>query len=136
MKLIFLAILVSIGSVQFKLEPLIVVPAMVIFSLLVVVYHVFVVYRVRLLVGREANEVSIRNPLTRLKNSWIGLREREAKRIIQSEIRKRRNSQFTNDPLPISLNDYEMRYNNYFLPPQTTPPLPVHPKEANRRRRN
>ena len=134
MKLIFLAILVSIGSVQFKLEPLIVVPSMLIFSVLVVVYHVFVVYRIRLLVGREANEVSIRNPLTRLKNSVIGLREREAKRYIQREIRNRRNSQFTNDPMPISINDYEWRYNNYFLPPSQSP-MPAQPKETNRRRR-
>ena len=78
MKLIILAILVSVISLMFKLEPLIVVPALVIFSLLVVLYHVFVVYRIRLLVGREANEVIIRNPFTRLKNRLIGLNEREA----------------------------------------------------------
>lgn len=47
------------------------------------VWRVFVVYRIHLLVGREANEVSIRNPFTRLKNSLIGLNERDAKRYIQ-----------------------------------------------------
>ena len=133
MKLIILAVLVSIGSVQFKLEPLIVVPAMLLLSLLIVVYHVFVVYRIRLLVGREANEVSIRNPLTRLKNSWIGLREREAKRIIQRDIYKRRNSRFTSDPLPISINDFDWQYQTF--PSAFSFLLPLNQQEEIKKRR-